>query len=216
MKRFIKKLIPEFILTYRSKKYIDGVILHWKNNNTKGAPPHIIKQLHIKNLQNKFNVHVLVETGTYLGSMVKAQCLNFKYIYTIEVSEEIFASTKNSLKALTNVEFLLGDSGEVLQKLVNQIKEPALFWLDGHYSGGITSKGVLNTPIFKELDSIFETPFRHVILIDDAQDFTGKDDYPSIEDLKQYLISKNNNYIFKIKDNMIFILPTDININDVY
>ena len=212
MKEFFKKITPNFILRYKEKKFISKLIIDWMNGPKTGAPPHIIKQLHIKNLKNKFNLNILVETGTYLGEMVKAQSNVFEYIYTIEVSNEIYNQTKKKLKHLTNVSFMLGDSGEVLQKLVGEIKEPALFWLDGHYSGGITSKGVLNTPIFKELDYIFATSFQHVILIDDARDFTGNDDYPTIESLKAYVKSIKGNYLFKVQDNMIFILPTEVSI----
>jgi hypothetical protein len=212
MKHIIKKIIPKFILIYRQNNYLKKVISDWNNGKKVGAPPHLIKQLHIKNLQNKFNAKILVETGTYLGAMVKAQAKFFTKIYTIEVSKEIYIKTKEELKLLSNVDFILGDSGEVLQELVTKIKEPALFWLDGHYSGGITSKGILNTPIYKELDSILNTPYQHVILIDDAQDFKGTDDYPSIDDLKNYIYGIKKSYTFKVKDNMIFILPKDVSI----
>lgn len=213
MKDLLKKIIPNFILENRQKKFQLALVQNWNNGKKIGAPPHIIKQLHIKNLQKAFHAQVLVETGTYLGDMVKAQQTTFKKIYTIEVSEVIYNQTKHNLNSLTHVDFLLGDSGEVLQKLTAQIKETALFWLDGHYSGGITSKGILNTPIYKELDSIFETPFQHIILIDDAQDFKGMDDYPSIAELKNYVSSKKPSYFFDVKDNMIFILPSKVAID---
>ena len=73
-----------------------------------------------------------------------------------------------------------GDSGEILPELLNNINEPILFWLDGHYSAGNTSKGSLNTPIIKELVTIFQHPIKqHIILIDDARLFNGADDYPT-------------------------------------
>ena len=37
----------------------------------------------------------------------------------------------------------------------NTTKTPAIFWLDGHYSAGITAMGEQATPIFKELTHIF-------------------------------------------------------------
>ena len=39
-------------------------------------------------------------------------------------------------------------------ELVRQLDGPALFWLDGHYSGGDTAKGELDTPVSAELESI--------------------------------------------------------------
>lgn len=133
MKNIIKKIIPKFILDYRQKNFEKKLILEWRNHKGDKAPPHIVKQLHIKNLKNAFNTEVLVETGTYLGAMVKAQSKSFKKIYTVEISEELYPKTKQELKYLKNVDFILGDSGEVLQALAKKITEPALFWLDGHY-----------------------------------------------------------------------------------
>jgi hypothetical protein len=49
-----------------------------------------------------------------------------------------------------------GDSGKELPKIVTQLDTPAIFWLDGHYSAGITAKGDTECPIFEELEAIFE------------------------------------------------------------
>jgi hypothetical protein len=43
----------------------------------------------------------------------------------------------------------------VLPLIIKDLNEPAIFWLDGHYSSGITAKGDKICPIFEELDSIF-------------------------------------------------------------
>ncbi len=40
---------------------------------------------------------------------------------------------------LANVEFVLGDSREVLPRIVAGLGEPVMFWLDGHYSGDDTA-----------------------------------------------------------------------------
>ena len=50
-----------------------------------------------------------------------------------------------------------GDSGKVLSEILLEINEPAIFWLDGHYTAGITARGVKECPIFEELDCIFNT-----------------------------------------------------------
>ena len=43
-----------------------------------------------------------------------------------------------------------GDSGEIMGEVIKDIDNPIIFWLDGHYSAGITSKGSLHTPILRE------------------------------------------------------------------
>jgi hypothetical protein len=66
------------------------------------------------------------------------------------------------------------------------VHQPCLFWLDAHYSAGITAKGEGNTPIEEELKHIFghECAENNVILIDDARVFNGSNDYPLIEAVK--------------------------------
>ena len=48
----------------------------------------------------------------------------------------------------------------------------ALFWLDGHYSGGETAKGDADSPLREELEAIGRHPIKtHVIPIDDVRSF---------------------------------------------
>lgn len=79
------------------------------------------------------------------------------------------------------------------------------FWLDGHYSGFETAKGDLETPVSSELESILRSKINHIILIDDARLFTGKNDYPSVEELKNYVLSKKNYYSFEVENDIIRI-----------
>jgi hypothetical protein len=43
---------------------------------------------------------------------------------------------------------LQGDSGNVITRVMQEVFQPVLFWLDAHYSGGITARGELDSPIF--------------------------------------------------------------------
>ena len=83
-----------------------------------------------------------------------------------------------------------GDSGNVLNQLVPELNSAALFWLDGHYSGGQTAKGEKECPIYEELKSILASSLEHIVLIDDARLFIGQHDYPTIEELKDFVIYK--------------------------
>lgn len=135
---------------------------------------------------------ILVETGTYLGDMVNAQLDNFDRIYTIEIDGDLYKRATERFREHKHVHLFLGDSGKVLPGLVEQISEPALFWLDGHYSHGITGKGEKDCPIYEELDAILKTRDRvkHVILIDDIRCFNGKDyDYPAVQDVIDHVRS---------------------------
>ena len=63
----------------------------------------------------------------------------------------------------------------------------------------------METPITKELRCILNHPNKnHVILIDDAHDFTDKKDYPTIPELKE-IINQYEEKVLIIKENVIRI-----------
>lgn len=113
-------------------------------------------------------------------------------------------------KCIDKIHLYEGDSGEVLGKMIHdipEISEGVLFWLAGHYSGGETARADLDTPIMKELDTIFRLVYEKcVILIDDAVEFKGKNGYPTIDGLQQYVLSKRPNCKWYVKDNIIRIV----------
>jgi hypothetical protein len=103
---------------------------------------------------------------------------------------------------------LQGDSGKVIARVMQEVSQPVLFWLDAHYSGGITARGELDSPIFVELDAILTHPIQnHVILSDDAHDFTGKGGYPTVPQLREYLMGKQPNFIMEVRHDIIRITP---------
>ena len=54
--------------------------------------------------------------------------------------------------------------------LFQNVNEPCLFWLEGHYSVENTAKNVKEIPIMEELKQICDHPVKNpVILIDDAR-----------------------------------------------
>lgn len=88
------------------------------------------------------------------------------------------------------------------------LDQPALFWLDGHYSGGETAQGEKDTPIYEELDRILDAPDRdHVIIIDDARCFGRDRDYPSIQELSDFVRSRRPNVDIAVQDDSIRIKP---------
>ncbi len=175
----------------------------WDKKGRPLPPPHIVKQMVIDEYRKKFNLEILVETGTYLGDMVEAQRNNFKKIYSIELSERLFTRAKKKFKGFPHITILQGDSGDVLNKLVVEIDRPALFWLDGHYSGGITAHGSKECPVPEELNAILNSKIDHVILIDDARLFNGTHDYPTIEEMKRLAAVREKKFKLETKDDII-------------
>ena len=137
----------------------------------------------------------------------------FSQAFTIELDKELFNKAVERFKNQKNITVLNGDSGEQLHILLNEsnkFKDKTLFWLDGHYSEGITAKGVLITPIIKELKAIqhhsLHNNIDHVLLIDDAHMFNGTDDYPTIEFMMQQKSLLFPDYQFFIENNIIVII----------
>lgn len=184
------------------------IIKDWENSGRPCPPPHIIKQLAIFKFQEISNYSSFVETGTFLGDMIEAQMNNFNQLYSIELSEPLYLKAKKRFEGLPKVEILNGDSGTVLVSLAKELTMPSIFWLDGHYSGGFTAKGDKDCPIIEELDAIFNGgQLKHIILIDDARLFVGKNAYPTIDELKHYISSQSLQYQLNIENDIIALTP---------
>jgi|WetSurMetagenome_2_1015567.scaffolds.fasta_scaffold10160_6 hypothetical protein len=168
----------------------DSGLKKWEKKGRPLPPPHRFKQLVIDDYQNAFKANILIETGTYKGDMVYAMKDKFQQIYSIELGFDLWKYCTKRFKKYKHIHIIQGDSGMVLVDLIPKIKERAIFWLDGHYSAGITSKGDKDCPIFEELSSILGSEINHIILIDDAHCFDGTGDYPTIGQLSQYVLSK--------------------------
>jgi len=156
--------------------------------------------------KNRFNPKIFIETGTYHGNMVNAMKDRFEKIYSIELGDELYEAAKKRFANNKHIEIIHGDSGKELSRLLGRISEPALFWLDAHYSGGITARGSIDTPIERELQVIMQHPIKeHVILIDDARHFTGTNNYPTKTMIEN--IAQEHNRSFEMKDDNFRIYP---------
>jgi hypothetical protein len=151
----------------------------------------------IRSYKLKHGLKTLVETGTFLGDTVEALRGDFGKIYSIELNEVLAEKAKKRFSDNPDIQILQGDSGEVVKQLLTEIHEPCLFWLDGHYSSEFvlgnelikTSKGAKDTPVMMELGAILSHQLKnHVILIDDARLFTGKSDYPTLQELTEFVL----------------------------
>jgi len=161
-----------------------------------------------RHLLRKYRNGYFVETGTYIGDGVRAAlAARFSHIASIEIVEELFQSNKAAFRENGNVHLFLGSSEAVLGKVIRRIKDPITFWLDAHYSGGTTGKGLSRAPVVDELKIIGKHPVKkHTILIDDLRLF-GKN-YLLYDDLRALSETEREEMLFEnieVKDlqNMI-------------
>jgi hypothetical protein len=63
------------------------------------------------------------------------------------------------------------------------------------------------TPIISELEHILSHPMAqsHVILIDDAREFTGENDYPTVSGLKELVFRIKPEFTLELQDDIIRI-----------
>jgi hypothetical protein len=181
----------------------------WNAAGRPAPPPHYIKQQVLKEYARTHRLRILVETGTYLGDMVHALGRHFDRIYSIELSETLFNKARDRFRARRHIELLRGNSGTVLALVVTRLTGPALFWLDGHYSGGSTAKGRASTPIMAELTHILACKkHSHVIVIDDARCFGTESGYPSIPELETFIRSLRPDVAIAVEHDSIRVTPS--------
>ena len=128
---------------------------------------------------------------------------HFKQIWTIELSAKLAADAARRLERHRNVRVLCGESSDLLPQILADIREPVVFWLDAHYSGGVTAKGDTECPLERELRIIAEhTCHEHVILIDDVR-LMGTGDYPSLERVCELARRINPRYRTEVRDDIL-------------
>lgn len=186
--------------------------ISWLLNGKIGNPPHIIKQAIIKNYAIIFNKGVLVETGSFMGYMIFSQLHTFDEIYSVEIADYYYQRLLKIFKGSKKVKLVLGDSAEKLPSVLQEIKKDAIFWLDGHFSGGMTGQSKLGvSPVIFEVDLILKnrSNFKDIILIDDARLF-GTDGYPTIDRLLEVFGDELKNYTWFVDDDVIRFIPKEI------
>ncbi len=179
----------------------------WVDSGCPSPAPTMVKLSIVRHYVNLYKTKNFVETGTFLGTMIEYIAATGVQCHTIEIDPVIHERTKNVLGKYKNINFILGDSGIALPALLQGINEPATFWLDGHYSGSFTGRSDVDTPISAELDHILGHPVKnHVILIDDARDFDGSNNYPMISKLFAHF-ENHEHYHMELSADIIRIVP---------
>jgi hypothetical protein len=201
----IKEIIRDtFLYNLYLIHYIE--LLRWKARGKPIPPPYSVKRQIIKEYAKRFSCQTFIESGTYFGETVYAVRCNFKEIFSIELDTNLYEKAKNRFARFPHIKILHGDSRIILPKILPDISVRCLFWLDGHYSTGITAKGDTTCPIISELETIISRKSNNdVILVDDARLYVGKGDWPHIEELRKSVSNLNPDFAFGIKDDIIRI-----------
>jgi hypothetical protein len=196
------------IYAWRNARREQERLVAWQQDPEHAPPPQCIKYAAIAEYGRRFGTRVLIETGTFRGDAIQANLEVFPRIYSIELSVPFHRAAVRRFRPHPHVQILQGDSGKVLPELLKSIREPALFWLDGHYSGGNTAAAEIDSPLLAELAAVLSHPIPgHVILIDDARYFTGTDGYPTLTAAEELVRRQAPGHGFELKYDVIRITP---------
>jgi hypothetical protein len=134
-----------------------------------------------------------VETGAYLGDGIRSilQSRLFETIHSIELSPQWVNHCRRRFSRYRAVHIHEGDSANVLQTL-ELPKQPVLFYLDAHYSGGPTAGEDIDNgcPVLRELMCIANRGVPgDVIFVDDMR-LMGKDQESGVKDHAVYPLTR--------------------------
>lgn len=175
-------------------------------------------------LQRAFKIDAFVESGTYLGATTNKAADVFKEVHTVELSQELFNKAQERFKGRNTIFLHQGNSGIIFSTLLPKISSRVLFYLDGHYSGGITAQGPLNTPVLDELYAIRDAKKSDaVIMIDDIWLFqnslypekirgTCKEGYPTLSQVVNILLQINNDYQICFLGDALLAFPKEASV----
>jgi hypothetical protein len=205
-----RKIIPSFLI--KILFHLRQFFLWYKQGFLSNAPQ-LIKQ----NIFYKYGITNApwVETGTFFGDTTDFLIKHFPKVYSIEPSKYLFDYVVKRFKNKKNVILYNHVSEKILPELLPNLNGDINFWLDGHYSSGITFKGDQKCPIKDELNQIginLEKFNKVLILIDDVRCFMPNNEfkeYPSINDLVDW--SRKNRFNWIIEHDIFIMFNFDYN-----
>jgi hypothetical protein len=162
-------------------------------------------------LKDELSLTSAVESGTFMAESAIALRGIFGNVWSIELSSQFYEAA-NARHASDGLKFIHGASHRVLPDLLREINDSALFWLDGHWSGGDTAGGDRECAVLDEIAAIDAWPHAagSAVLIDDARLFLGPppaphkpEDWPNFPEVLDTLRSHFDRYVAVFDDVII-------------
>jgi len=185
----------------------------WEERGRPMPLPELMKHQVVRSYAKRFNLETFVETGTYLGNMIFAVSDVFHEIISIEVEDFLYRTAKRRFARCSKIRIVHGDSAEVLRSMLPSIDKTkrVLFWLDAHSCGGITMSAPKHPPVLRELECILDSQLSNfVVLIDDARMFTGRNGYPTMEQIALLVSSKRPSHKLHVQEDIVRIHIPDL------
>ncbi len=176
----------------------------WKISGSPApAPPHVKRSIVLGHVRG-FRPDTFVETGTYRGDTLAKIRPHVRRCLSIELDPTLAGNAQRRFERWPDVQVRVGDSAVVLPEIVRELTGATLFWLDGHYSGGVTADSG-QSPIIQELEAILSSQLPIMILIDDARLFDGSDGYPTLAAILQLVAERRPDLHDKVEHDIVTI-----------
>lgn len=183
-------------------------IAAWEKAGRPALAPDLLKYEAIRECAQRCGISILVETGTLYGNALFTLRRDFRELHSIELAPALYEQNRRELGHLRHIHLHFGDSAEVLPRILPRIPGPALFWLDGHYCAGPSARAVSDPPIGTELDHLLRRPAGgNVVLIDDARLFDGRNGYPTLAEIREFVSRLRPQATFEVALDIIRIAP---------
>ena len=169
----------------------------------------------VKEIIKEIKFDNFVETGTFQGGTCFWAANHFNKVFTIEIDPAISKSTASKPDCPKNIEFLIGNSKDILPELAaEKLPGRSFFWLDGHWCGGGGKDE--ECPLMDELAAIGNLK-TSAIFIDDARCFLGPlpepheaSHWPRIDEIFHKLRELFPENTTTIQDDVIMSVPPDV------
>ena len=137
-----------------------------------------ILEIYNKYPEYKILIKNFIETGTYKAVTTRKMSNFFDTIYTMEIVETLFNESieVTNKEGITNINFYLGDSLNILPSIMNSLNGNSVFFIDAHQSGSDTNfNQKQRVPLLEELDIILGYNLNETIfIIDDVRFWKGQ------------------------------------------
>jgi len=174
----------------------------------------ILKEI-VLSLAAESGVKNFVETGTYQASSALWASGQFQQAYSIEAARPLYDQAVARFGHIPNLHFHHGDSRDCLRQIQQLLDGPALYWLDAHWSGGVTFGQGDECPVLSEIEQVNQGTADSIIMIDDARLFLSPPPKPHDADqwpdlltvLSELAEPKPRRYIIVHQDVIVAVPP---------
>ena len=197
-----KKLFGKLRAKIREEKGLKNEEREWiQRQYASPSPAHIKRAVLLRLGQPNA---IWVETGTFMGDTAALLAQGSREVFTIEPDKHLYQLAVKRFETSPNIHPIHGLSENIFPTLLPTLNGTVNFWLDGHFSGGITHQGPTDCPVREELANIekYIANFGKVsVLIDDIRCFNPNiseySDYPSVDYLVDWARGNNLSWIIE-------------------